>query len=391
MSGCIGRFGSRHRVVAHAVFCGPPSIIALSRQIQDTRDSGTASLARLVQPIGNRLAASLAEARPSLLRIIPEIERFTVVVQYLTIPHDPTSGQNHPLVELMLSTWPLLDSAATHFPRDNALAEKICRLDKHALRSIGARQFAPLLSHLVTQLVHSFDRTHQSPFLYAASICITEYGHDAAYSALLLQMINAMAGTAFSFLRSFEDMTNHPDVVEELFYLMERTVGHCPDLLVQSPLLLPLFQCAVVCMRLDHHGANKGTLKFLETTVSFGLALRERNNPESQAALDRVLLQEGRAVVDNLAKSMVGELPSYTSQGPEILWKLNLLSPNLVNQWLITSFESVPLPERAKNDFMGALETGLARDEFSLAAKAFQSACERERMFRRPPMQRRAG
>jgi hypothetical protein len=146
-------------------------------------------------------------------------------------------------------------------------------------------------------------------------------------------------------------------------------------------------------MRLDHHGANKGTLKFLDSTITFGLALQERSDPDSQSALERVLLQEGRAVVDNLARSMVGELPLYTNQGPEILWKLNLLCPRLVAQWLASSFESVPpLPERAKNDFMGALETGLARDEFSLAARAFQSACERERRYhRRPTEPPRAG
>lgn len=368
-----------------------PLWLALSRQIQDTRENGTAFLTRLVQPIGNRLALGIEDAIASPRRIIPEIERLTVVVQYLTIPHSPSSGQNHPIVDLMLSTWPLLDAASNRFPGDNLLAEKTCRLYKHALRSTGAKVFGPLLDHLVKQLIQSFDRTRQSPFLYAASICVTEYGQDATYSTLLFDMVSAMAGTAFSFFRSVDDMTQHPDVVEELFYLMERMINHCPDQLIKSTLLLSLFQCAVVSMRLDHHGANKGTLKFIEATISFGLALREQNKPDCQAALEHVLSQEGRSIVGNLARAMVGDLPSYTNQGPEILWKMNLLCPRLVAQWLSTAFENVPLPERAKNDFMGALETGLARDEFSLAARAFQTACERERRFRKAPLLRRAG
>jgi transportin-3 len=346
-----------------------------------------------VQPIGNRLASSVEDPASSPRRIVPDIERFTVIVQHLTVYVPPASGRNQPLVDLMLSTWPLLDAATSRFAGDSQLAEKVCRLYKHAVRSIGARDFAPLLDPLAKQLVRSFAQTRQSPFLYAASICVTEYGRDARYSGLLLEMTSALAGTAFAFLRSFDDMTNHPDVVEELFYLMERMIGSCPEQLVRSELLLPLVRCAVVGMRLDHHGANKGTLKFLDSTITFGLALQERSDPDSQSALERVLLQEGRAVVDNLARSMVGELPLYTNQGPEILWKLNLLCPRLVAQWLASSFESVPpLPERAKNDFMGALETGLARDEFSLAARAFQSACERERRYhRRPTEPPRAG
>ena len=191
-----------------------------------------------------------------------------------------------------------------------------------------------------------------------------------------------MATTTFSFLRNSEDFTNHPDVVEEFFYSMGRMVNHCPDPLIKSPLLQSLFQCAVVGMQLDHHGANKGTIRFLESTISYGLLLREQNKPDCQAALEQVLSQQGQAIVNNLARAMMGDLPAYSQQIPEIIWKLNLLCPGLLSQWLSAAFDSAALPERAKNDFMGALDTGLARDEFSLAIRAFQNACERARRFR---------
>jgi transportin-3 len=240
-----------------------------------------------------------------------------------------------------------------------------------------------MLDALIQQLVRSFERSHQAPFLYASSICITEYGQDPSKAKLLYDMVAAMATTAFSFLRTLEELTNHPDVVEEFFYLMGRMMSHCPDPLARSPLLQSLFQCAVVGMQLDHHGANKGTIKFLEHTISYGLSLREQNKPECQAALEQVLSQEGHSIVANLARAMMGDLPAYSNQIPEILWKLNLLCPGLLSQWLTAAFDSAALPERAKNDFMGALDTGLARDEFSLAVRAFQSACARERRLRK--------
>lgn len=355
---------------------------ALSRQIQDTRVASTTFLQPLAQPIGVRLTAAVNDAQSSPRRILPEIERLTVIVQHLTVA-TPDPATPHPIVELLSSTWTLLDTATNRFPNDVMLAEKICRLHKHAMRSIGARAYAPVLDHLIRQLVTSFDRTRQSPFLYAASICITEYGSDPAYAQRLFDMVSTMAKTVFDFLKNFEGFTNHPDVVEEFFYLMGRMVSHCPDLLIKSPLLVTLLQCAVVGMRLDHHGANRGTLRFVDNTISYGLSLREQSKPENQAALERALAQEGQAIVGNLALAMMGDLPSYSNQIPEILWKLNLLCPNYLAQWLATAFEAVAaLPERAKNDFMGALDTGLARDEFSLAARSFQSACERERRFR---------
>ena len=359
---------------------------ALSRTIQDTRDDGKQVLTRLANPIGNRLSVSIADASASPRRIIPEVDRLTLIVRYLTVPHVPPHG--HPIIDLLQSTWALLDASTNRFPNDNMLAEKICRLHKHALRVCGAKAYAPMLDALMKQLVHSFERTHQSPFLYAASICITEYGQDTTYTQRLFDMVAAMATTVFSFLRTLEELTNHPDVVEEFFYLMGRMMTYCPDPVVTSPLLLSLAQCAVVGMQLQHAGANKGTLKFLENTISYGLQLREQNKPESQAALEQVLSREGQAIVVNLARAMMGDLPAFSNQIPEILWKLNLLCPGLLNQWLTSAFASTSaLPERAKADFMSALNTGLARDEFSLVVRAFQSACDRERRLRR--MQRR--
>jgi transportin-3 len=145
-------------------------------------------------------------------------------------------------------------------------------------------------------------------------------------------MVAAMATTAFSFLRTLEELTNHPDVVEEFFYLMGRMMSHCPDPLARSPLLQSLFQCAVVGMQLDHHGANKGTIKFLEHTISYGLSLREQNKPDCQAALEQVLSQEGHSVVANLARAMMVNF-QLQQQIPEILWAQSIV-PGLLSLWL---------------------------------------------------------
>lgn len=354
---------------------------ALSRQIQDTNDDGTAILSLIVQPIGTRLAARVAEPNASPKVIIPEIERLTTVVQHLTMPTNAANGGTHPITTLIQSTWGLLDTAAARFPQDMNMAEKICRLHKHSLRTCGARAYEPMIDALMEFLVKSYERSRQSPFLYAASICVAEYGRNPAYSKKLLDLVSAMAQTSFTFLRTLEDLTHHPDVVEEFFYLMGRMVSYCPDPLVTSPLLGSLFQCAAVGMQVAHRDANKGTLKFLENTVSYGLRLREQPpQPNCQAALEHVLTQEGQTIVTNMARAMMGELPTYSNQVPELLWKLNLLCPELLARWLNTAFagDATP-PERAKVGFMGALDNGLPRDDFNLAVRAFMSACERER------------
>lgn len=360
---------------------------ALSRQIHDTHDDGTAVLSRIVTPIGTRLAAAVADTNAAPKQIIPEIERLTTVVQHLCMPTNRTIDGTHPITSVMQSTWSLLDAAGTRFPQDIHLAEKVCRLHKHSLRSCGARAYEPLIESLMQFLVVSYQRSRQSPFLYAASICVAEYGRNPAFGPKLLEMVLVMATASFEFLRTLEELTHHPDVVEELFYLMGRMITYCPDPLVTSPLLQSLFQCAAVGMQVAHRDANKGTLNFLDNTVSYGLRLREQP-PKSncQAALEHVLMQEGQNIVTNMARAMMGELPTYSNQVPELLWKLNLLCPEHLVRWLTTAFATaMSPPERARAGFMGALDSGLQRDDFNLAVRAFMNACERERKMKQRP------
>lgn len=355
---------------------------AISRQIYDTNSDGSQYITRIANPMISRLAESLSDATSRPRRVIPDIERLTVVFQYLKAPRGSTAI--HPMVELLKSCWVVLESATNRFLTDNQLAEKICRLHKHVLRSCGAQAYAPMLSNLMQFLVSSFDRSHQSPFLYAASICVTEYGPDPSYSAQLYEMVAALAGTTFSFLRNLQDMTNHPDVVEEFFYLLGRVVNHTPDPLVLSPLLQAMIQCAIVGMQLDHEGANKGTLRFIEDAVSYALALREMNKPQSMAALEGILSMEGQSLVVNLCRALVGDLAVYSErQIPEIMWKLHLLYPQQLTNWLTTAFHGVErVSERGTADFLAALNDELTRDEFTLVVHAFQRTCQREYRFR---------
>jgi transportin-3 len=289
-------------------------------------------------------------------------------------------------MELIKSSWALLDAASNRFPQDNVLAEKICRFHKHALRACGSTAYAPMIDALIQQLVKSYERSRQSPFLYAASICVAEYGRDPSCAQKLFDMISALAIASFSFLRHLQDLTQHPDVVEELFYLMGRMISYCPDPLVTSPLLHSLFQCAIVGMQLDHRDANKGTLNFLENAISYGLSLREQNKPDCQQSLEQVLLSEGQSIVSNLARALTGDLPAYYIDRGHgsiagILWKLNLLSPVHVGQWMNVAMANGS--QQYHKDFLNALESGLAREDFNAAVRIFMSACGRHRKFQK--------
>jgi transportin-3 len=209
------------------------------RQEQETREDLTNFLQRIIQPIESRLNASSVNGLTCTPKhdSIPELDRPTVLVRFVMLTTSSTSA--YPILDVIQLTWLLLEAALNQFPQDRVLEERTCRLDKHALRACGPAAYDPMFDPLVEQLIWSREQLHQAPFLYRASLCITEFGHDPHYSKRLLNMINAIASVSLSFLRNLNDLTQVH--VEELFYLMGRMISHCPKPLVLSPLLLPLF------------------------------------------------------------------------------------------------------------------------------------------------------
>ena len=350
---------------------------------------------RLAQPIINNLKAMAApQSNPSPKQISAEVSRLTILVQHLRLPpkssQQPAGSMNRPefILSLMRESWPMLDAVSQKYPRDFNCGEKLCRLHKHALRECGAAEYSPMLESLVEQTVKNFALSLSSPYLYLASIIVSEYGRGPAHSKLLYDMVANLSSTAFTALRTSDDFTAHPDVVEELFFMAGRMVNCCPSPLVQSSLLNSLLQCAALGMKLHHRDANRGTLNFIESTVSYSLKLRMSGsplNPNEQAditALEQAILNEGQPLVVNLAQALLGDLPAYRLDSGSgsiagVLFYLNQLCPELLLQWIQPPLTGAP--EHAKSAFLVTLNNRVARDEFNSSVRRFTAVCERAR------------
>lgn len=368
---------------------------AIARELgQNNKIDPSVMFGRIVTPIGNRLTTLLAAQNEpssnSLKAIVSEMDRLTVIVRYLKTtqrkPHKGKPTLSETLIaELMRQIWDLLDNLTLQHPNDINLAEKLCRLHKHAMRSCGALAYSPLLDPFMTQVVRNFRLSCLSPYLYGASICITEFGHDPVFVPKLFELISELSATVFTRLTSLEDFTQHPDVVEEYFYLIGRFMTYCPEPLVVSPLFRTIIQWATVGLHIHHREANKGTLNFLENTVSFGLSIVQSNvvaTDACKAAFHQAITFEGPAVVQNLALVLLGDLPAYClDQGSGsvagVLWKLNTLCSELVRQWVLNAIAKAP--DDAKHELMKAFVLMAGRDEFNAAVRQFKSLCERNR------------
>ena len=348
----------------------------------------------LARPIINNLKAlSFSDSGPSPKLVSAEVCRLTTLIQHLRLP--PASSQvatgtlnrSEFILSLMRETWPMLDALSQKYPRDFNCGEKLCRLHKHSLRECGPIYYAPLLELLVEQTVRNFSASFSSPYLYLASIIVSEYGRDPAQSKLLYDMVANLSSVVFNALRTTNDFIAHPDVIEEFFFMIGRMVNYCPSPLVQSSLLTSLLQCAAVGMKLHHRDANRGTLNFLENTFSYSLKLRSSNTLDANeqaniSALEQAILSEGQAVVINLAQALLGDLPAYRLDSGSgsiagVLFNLNQLCPELLMQWIRPPLTAAP--EHAKSAFLATMYNRVDREEFNSSVRRFTAVCERSR------------
>jgi transportin-3 len=363
---------------------------ALSRKVQhaiQTNSHADGFLERLVNPIGQRMSSNLHNPAISARQAVMEINRLAVLVQHLKLPM--RADGSHPIVTILQSIWSPLVETSKRYASDGHMAEHICRLYKYSLRSCDRDVFLPLLHPLMHQLMESYQFSHQSPYLYAASICLTEYGSDSRQSQPLYEMAVNLAETTFSFMKSLDSFRNHPDIMEEFFYMMERMIVHCPDPLIRSPLLPSLLQCSALSLELDHPGVNKGTLKFLQSTFSHIFAIFSNNQgpDDLRAGLEQILQTNAQPNVVNLVRALSGDLPCYSPSVPDILWYASRLGPVqtwISAYWSNNSSGAIAMPsERVRSDLLATFNSNLSHDEFRLALRSYEDVCLRERRFRR--------
>lgn len=367
---------------------------AISRKMKESSSEDvSAYISRIVDPIGARLVQyATANTTTSPKLVVAEIERLTVVARFLNVPEAVAMGglsRTKFLTDLLSQCWPYIENISLKYTDFN-VAEKICRLHKHCLRNCGAAAYRPMLERLCNHLTQSYAHSRQSPYLYAASVCIAEYGKDPTCVQQLYKMLEEMGKTSFQVLCSMEEFKNHPDVVEELFFLASRMVQYCPEPFVGSSMLHPFLQCAGIGMKLDHRDANRGTMTFLDHTLLFGMNVQDggQHDPttslECRRSFEHAIGQEGKSIASNLVLALIGGgiLPCYRISGKtgsvsSILHKLLKLCPGMLMDWVSVPLAQVSLSER--EILLSSFRDVLPLEDFSAACERFASVCSRSR------------
>jgi len=353
--------------------------LAVSQDVSLKQDDSRELLVRLASPIIARLQRSDVLSKQ---QVLSEISKLTILIR--EYPSNSGPQDSHPIFELVRSSWLLLSHLTESMKDDFQASETICRFHKHAMRSSGIESFKELLPQLSLLILQCFVTSLQSPFLYLASVVVREYANYPNEAYLVLENTSKMLQTVQMRidLKNIAELRIVPDVVEEVFYLLSRTLACLPHYLLQSQpdgssasfQVEVWLEHACVGVTLNHREAHKAVISFLNEVLNFV----ERSGPSdakmtAQAAVDRV----GQCLTYRAMKAAFEDDLLFAQERalPGLLWRLQSIDHGVFLGWMKAALESMTnAPSTAKSEFFEAVKACLPQDEFFGAFEAFRAA-----------------
>lgn len=279
---------------------------------------------------------------------------------------DVLDDDAHPCMVVMNESWPIVSAVMQRHQNDVRIMERSCRCMRYAMRCIG-RQAAPLLEPLVKQMVSLYELHHHSCFLYLGSILVDEFANVSEQCTQgLLSMLQAFIKPTFELLQLENGLKNHPDTVDDFFRLCCRYIQRCSVPFLQSPIVAPTMQCAMLACTLDHRDANLSVMKFFYNMLSLGRPRTAGAAPTAEDEVNAMLVKQlmityAQQLVVNLLNASVFYLHTYMlSDVADVIVELKRLDQAAVNEHMRKALDDLP----KRNSGGGVTATPAQVDEF---------------------------
>ncbi|CAM6084292.1 unnamed protein product [Calypogeia fissa] len=328
-------------------------------------------------PLGQLVAEAEQSGSPQCLpanQYIIHIDRIANIFGYVTQPEL--------LAGLFQRIWPLLQAVFNQRADDGKTMERLCRACKYAVRNCE-RALAGMMGVLLQELQERFQQQQHPCLLYLASEVIKVFGKDPACANYLATLITVLFGQTIRLLQNIRDFTSRPDLADDCFLLASRCNRYCPGLLVSSPIMGPLFQCALAGFTIQHREACRSILNFLREFLELPIS---QSGKQYRGAIDAVVLPNGPIMTRVIIGALVGALPeSRMDDITDVLLALSRLYGQLVVQWAQHAVALIPdsvVTEAERNNFLQALSVAAGgRDTAALtrSIEELSGVCRRNR------------
>ncbi|XP_023297905.2 transportin-3 [Lucilia cuprina] len=268
------------------------------------------------------------------------VDRACAIIRH-TNPDIPDS-ELHPTLQILTEAWPLISRLMDKYQTDVRVMERTCRLIRYGVRMVR-KQASMLVEPLIHQMITLYALHHHSCFLYLGSVLVDEFAKVEECINGLLAMLKAFIEPTFKMLQVENGLKNNPDTVDDFFRLCSRFIDCCPLPFLQSALVTPIFQCALLACTLDHREANSSVMKFFCNLLKWGRSSNYKL-AECKPLVKEIASQNGEALVVNLIHASVFCLHSYMLPDvAEVLTELKaVITPEQMESFLKTALQALP-------------------------------------------------
>uniref|UniRef100_A0A0K0D4I6 Xpo1 domain-containing protein n=1 Tax=Angiostrongylus cantonensis TaxID=6313 RepID=A0A0K0D4I6_ANGCA len=269
-----------------------------------------------------------------------------------------------PWLDIATKLYEVLSEALKRYESTSRVVEHCCRSIRFIVRSLGMQSIG-FVEPLITQMMDIFSRHQHSCFLYLSSILVDEYGSMESLQPGLMIMLESLAHGTFTVLTLENGPRDHPDTVDDLFRLAMRFVVRAPSAFFVHPVATALFECAMVCLSLDHQEANRSVTRFFVSIIEQLLSAKKAGfrDPGVIAAEDLVIVH-GAKLTELCLQAAIFQASEYSLQTlwgfnvsgslrrdqAEIVYMLSKIDRGRHKEWLITATSHLPRGPLAATD-----------------------------------------
>ncbi|KAG9405136.1 Transportin-3 [Aphanomyces cochlioides] len=333
------------------------------------------ALETLVAPIVQRMNLALDGPNSAPKSIQKDLLRLMCIFDHTT-PSNVPADAVHPLVALSEQLFPLFQKTLQVYGSNGEIVERCCRCFKRMLRIPAMVVMVPSLTQMLVQF---FANTPQSSYLYCANQVVKHFGSIGQLHAIFEPLFTQLSQQTFQVLN--QSLVDHPDIVEEYFYLVERYVRALPWMTV--PLLPSILQGAILGLQLQHNDATKGVLSCLQLILQ---QMQGKNGDLYSTTVEAWLAANGQGFAETLLKCAMGHLnparidADYGSCAG-VLVCLAQLDGQRLRDWVATAMNSPRidttgrLTAEEKAGFVDALFTASDEAAFRRSVRHFSKLC----------------
>lgn len=274
------------------------------------------------------------------------LDRLAAVFRY-TNPE--TNGVMHPCTPAFSEIQPVLFQVMDHYQNDLRTMERCCRCLRFAIRSVG-KSGNFILEPLIRKLVVLYGAKKHSCFMYLGSVLVDEYGEDMSNWEIILSMVDAFIEPTLALLQNPSGLKDHPDTIDDLFRLCSRVLQRLPAAFLRSSSILPVLECGLVAVSLDHREANSSVMKFFHEIFD-SRANQSASALSKKEAVQQIFEKIGESLIMNLIHASIFILrSSLIYDVSEVIFDLIQFNSKVVLSWMESSIQKLP-----KHDSSGGL------------------------------------